>query len=144
MIFFFRNYGTILNVCKRSCTTNQRLYFDINFEQNFLATGNDTGVVSLFDLTSEPQGEDKSLSSEVRFDAALGSCINGVGCVTCMSCQLKLSILNLYRFHPTLPLIATTSGQRCMLHFDERNQNKIFDYSTSQSTEASLKLWSFR
>lgn len=76
-----RNYGTILHVVKRSCSTNQRFVYDINFEQSLLATGNDTGQVAIFDLQSEPQGDSKLLPSVCQFDSHQ-RCTNGIGCVS--------------------------------------------------------------
>ena len=39
-----RNYGEILHIIRRDCPTNQRIYFDVNFQHNILATGDDQQV----------------------------------------------------------------------------------------------------
>ncbi|OTF80036.1 hypothetical protein BLA29_012691 [Euroglyphus maynei] len=47
-----RNYGEILHIIRRNCPTNQRIYFDINFQHNILATGDDQQV-RFYDLNNQ-------------------------------------------------------------------------------------------
>lgn len=71
-----RNYGSILHIIKRNCTTNQRIYFDINFEKDLLATGDSDGIVRLFDLKTASD-EDNHLQCSGQFRSH-DNCVNGV------------------------------------------------------------------
>lgn len=42
--------------------------------------------------------------------------------------------------HPTIPLIATTSGERYLMDFDETDDN-IFDYNKTYVKDNNMKLW---
>lgn len=143
-----RNYGTVLHVINRTCGTNQRCYFDINFEHNLLVTGDDEGQVKVFDLNGEPS-EDKALACGSQFEAHR-NCVNGVGCVPIDSLSLSLTLslnrnnFHSNRLHPSLPLMATTSGQRCLVDFNETDDDIMFDYNKSYIKDTNLKLWWFR
>ena len=78
MCWDLRNYGTILHVIKRSCLTNQRFYFDINYDYNLLTTGDNDGQITIYDLNAQPQKDDKLLSSYNQFKSH-NDCVNGVG-----------------------------------------------------------------
>lgn len=114
-----RNLGTTLHVINRVCTTNQRLYFDVHFGHNILATGDDNGDISLYDLSAGADG-----SPMVRYKSN-DCCVNGVN------------------FHPTQPLIASSSGHRVLLDFDDNNEDVIFDFNKSYKEDHNLKLWWF-
>lgn len=93
-----RNYGSICHIVKRNCFSNQRIYFDIDFEKNILITG-DEGYIKFYDLKSPPN-DDKSLSSLSEFISA-ENCVNGVGYVLpiLMPAWSMLIDVNLLFFH---------------------------------------------
>ncbi|XP_049622183.1 telomerase Cajal body protein 1 [Suncus etruscus] len=86
-----RQLGHPLWSLSREVTTNQRIYFDLDPAGQFLVSGSTNGAVSVWD-TSEIGPESKpelALSFLPQKD-----CTNGVS------------------LHPSLPLLATASGQR--------------------------------
>jgi len=80
-----RNTGQILYEVSREANSNQRISFDIHNSGRCLATGSQDGKVLVYELTL---GELKQ-SFEAHKDV-----VNGCS------------------FHPSLPFLATTSGQR--------------------------------
>ena len=77
--------GAIYSISRDTCSTNQRMYFDIEPLGRHLATGGEDGKIRYFDLKD---------GTEVGHFQAASDVVNG--------CQ----------FHPTEPLLATASGQR--------------------------------
>ncbi|XP_073256663.1 telomerase Cajal body protein 1-like [Porites lutea] len=124
-----RNPGTVLYCMNRSVDTNQRVYFDIDRSGQYIISGNADGTVSIWDSTSPP------LTSETTTEATLqpvmqfvahGDFVNGVS------------------FHPSLPLLATTSGQRQFAEpgsdSDEDHVNAM-DQDTGIQVDNSLRIW---
>ncbi|XP_042526714.1 telomerase Cajal body protein 1 [Dipodomys spectabilis] len=86
-----RQPGHPLWSLNREVTTNQRIYFDLDPSGQFLVSGGTNGVVSVWDIS--------------------GSCDNGkpepvLSFVPQQDCTNGVSL------HPSLPLLATASGQR--------------------------------
>ncbi|CAG2158042.1 unnamed protein product, partial [Oppiella nova] len=86
-----RNIGHVLSVINREVNTNQRIYFDLSSDSKYLVTGSDTGFVATYDINCEASDE---IMKPLNTFSAHKDCVNGVS------------------FHPTLPLLSTTSGQR--------------------------------
>ncbi|XP_055970854.1 telomerase Cajal body protein 1 [Sorex fumeus] len=75
----------------REVTTNQRIYFDLDPVGQFLVSGSTNGAVSVWDTSRiEPEGKPELVQSFLPQE----DCTNGVS------------------LHPSLPLLATASGQR--------------------------------
>ncbi|XP_054161112.1 telomerase Cajal body protein 1-like [Oppia nitens] len=114
-----RNVGQVLSVITRSVNTNQRVYFDLSCDSKYLATGSDNGMVYIYDTKSDDINDD-ILKSCNSFEAH-NDCANGVA------------------FHPTLPLLSTTSGQRRFADVSDSEDEDLSLLKTKQ--ENSLKFW---
>ncbi|XP_023369771.1 telomerase Cajal body protein 1 isoform X2 [Otolemur garnettii] len=86
-----RQPGQPLWSLSREVTTNQRIYFDLDLIGHFLVSGSTTGAVSVWDTSRS--GNDGKPESVLNF-LPQKDCTNGVS------------------LHPSLPLLATASGQR--------------------------------
>lgn len=89
-----RQPGQVLFSMMRSVTTNQRMYFDLETSGHYLVSGNTEGVVSVWDTTLPPTGNEYPILEPVLQFQAHQDCVNGVS------------------LHPNMPLLATSSGQR--------------------------------
>lgn len=114
-----RNPGKLLQIFKRNVTNNQRIYFDLYDNEKYLASGNNDGSVSFwngtdFDISREDEPLLYSLNSH-------DECVNGVS------------------FHPTLNLLATSSGERKIY----TNYSNSSDESGNETkiSDISLKIW---
>lgn len=87
-----RQPGHLLWSLSREVTTNQRIYFDLDPSGQFLVSGNTSGIVSVWDISGAFR-DSKQLEPVLTF-LPQKDCTNGVS------------------LHPTLPLLATASGQR--------------------------------
>jgi len=90
---------------EREVTTNQRIYFDINFYGNYLITGTQNGKIQVHDLMNSGKAVCEIIGHQ--------DTVNGVS------------------FHPTLPLIASCSGQR---HFSVAPDS----YDSDQEEQSNL------
>ncbi|XP_053425910.1 telomerase Cajal body protein 1 isoform X2 [Nycticebus coucang] len=86
-----RQPGHPLWSLSREVTTNQRIYFDLDPIGHFLVSGSTTGAVSVWDTSGA--GDDGKPEPVLSF-LPQKDCTNGVS------------------LHPSLPLLATASGQR--------------------------------
>ncbi|XP_012631492.2 telomerase Cajal body protein 1 [Microcebus murinus] len=86
-----RQPGHPLWSLSREVTTNQRIYFDLDPTGQFLVSGSTSGAVSVWDTSGA--GDDGKLEPVLSF-LPQKDCTNGVS------------------LHPSLPLLATASGQR--------------------------------
>ncbi|XP_013421157.1 telomerase Cajal body protein 1 [Lingula anatina] len=119
-----RNPGAVLCVMSREVLTNQRIYFDIDSSGRYLVSGNHNGTVSVWDTLQPPQPQESSdpvLTPILHFKAHADT-VNGVS------------------FHPSLPLLATASGQR---HFEisddeDEEEEKMLNQTVEDN---SLRLW---
>lgn len=82
--------GRVLGTLERPCSTNQRLYFEIDSCNRYLFTGDSSGHLRVFDLSFLGL---ESLKP-IYIASAYRSTLSGIS------------------IHPNLPLIATCSGQR--------------------------------
>ncbi|CAF0809624.1 unnamed protein product [Brachionus calyciflorus] len=119
-----RNPGKLLQIFKRDVTSNQRIYFDLYKDCKYLASGNNNGSVSFwngqdFDISQEDEPLLYSLNAH-------NDCVNGLS------------------FHPSLNLMATTSGERKNFNFmfDNNSSDDESDTETQvKNSEISLKIW---
>ncbi|XP_068785616.1 telomerase Cajal body protein 1 [Struthio camelus] len=89
-----RRLDQTLLVLERPVATNQRVAFDLDPSGRFLVSGDSGGCVRVWDtLAAAPAGPEPLLPPLLRF-RALRDCVNGAS------------------LHPSLPLLATASGQR--------------------------------
>lgn len=87
-----RQPGHLLWSLSREVSTNQRIYFDLDPSGQFLVSGNTSGIVSVWDI-SKGFSDSQQLEPVMTF-LPQKDCTNGVS------------------LHPSLPLLATASGQR--------------------------------
>ncbi|XP_020822083.2 telomerase Cajal body protein 1 [Phascolarctos cinereus] len=85
-----RQPGHLLLSLTREVSTNQRIYFDLDPTGQFLASGSTDGVVSVWDTSRTGENQQEPLMSFLPQN----DCTNGVS------------------LHPSMPLLATSSGQR--------------------------------
>jgi len=109
-----RNTGHILHTLQRTCTNNQRLFFDIEPSGRYLATSSQDGRILVYDWTA---------SSEEALVVAIDE--GGAGAV------------NATVFHPYAPLLASTSGDR---RFDLPREY-IDEDDISAPATSSLTIW---
>lgn len=122
LVWDIRNLACVLASLPRQVSTNQKIYFDINAHGEYLFSGNDDGMVSMWDLKSGLLKDESVVPATMRFRAH-DDCTNGIS------------------VHPTLPVLATTSGQRKFADIsDDLNEDEIFS-SAKLSWENSLKVW---
>ncbi|XP_062557963.1 telomerase Cajal body protein 1 homolog [Armigeres subalbatus] len=126
MLWDIRNLQKPFHVLERSCDTNQRMYFDASPFGEWLATGNTDGVVRVWNLREI----DTIGKSYRKYDFPLHrDCCNGVS------------------FHPTRPIVATTSGQfhpnaDSVDYTDQLDDQQLADDKAHRETpENSLTLW---
>ncbi|XP_053118214.1 telomerase Cajal body protein 1 [Hemicordylus capensis] len=89
-----RQPGEVLFSMSRTVATNQRLYFDLDPSGRFLLSGNTEGRITAWDTAQPPSSDPRPLLQPVLQFQALKDCINGIS------------------LHPSLPLLASASGQR--------------------------------
>lgn len=120
-----RNLGKVLYCMKRTVTTHQRMYFELSRCGNYLVSGNSNGIVTVWDLQVEPLELDdcEPLKKPGLFFKAHDDCVNGVS------------------LHPTLPVYATTSGQRKFPELSDDDSDTFFTFNDSEKVDNSLKLW---
>lgn len=122
-----RNFKEILHRFPRKCTTNQRVHFDLPYEEDYLATGNTDGTCFIWNRRElEMFGEDKcrpNLIFAPHSDVRL----------------TKSSATNGLSFHKWAPVIATSSGGRGTTFWDDENEQLVWE----NPYENCVKLWKF-
>lgn len=116
--------GAVLHRLVRSVTTNQRMYFDMDSSGKYLISGNSDGSVSVWDTSIPPSGNNHLT------DVIIPTCLNYVAHDDCV---------NGISLHPTLPLLATASGQRKFILRDELEE--YVDENHLEKSDSSLRLW---
>ena len=74
-----RNPGKILQIFKREVNTNQRIYFDSSLDRRFLASGNQNGTVSVWNLNADNELADQQEQPLYASFKAHSDCVNGIG-----------------------------------------------------------------
>lgn len=117
-----RHPGKILCSLKREVTTNQRIYFDMEISGRYLLSGDTHGLVTVWDMVSPPVED--ILSPALQFQGQ-SDCVNGIS------------------LHPSLPILATTSGQRTFLESDDSSDESPATEWTKRSLAGGngLQLW---
>lgn len=129
-----RKLNEVLFCMNRDVTTNQRMYFDIDRENKFLVSGNQNGKVSVWDLSlelSSPSNHPYPVLDTFTQFSAHEDTTNGVS------------------LHPSLPLLATASGQRMVqppVIGSDGESDEEMDQDDEQkgafSFHNSLRIWS--
>ncbi|XP_061192966.1 telomerase Cajal body protein 1-like [Saccostrea echinata] len=119
-----RNPGQILFVAVRKVETNQRIYFDQDSTGRYLISGNHDGMVTLWDTLQSP------VQARPDTDFVLHSC---------QQFKAHDDTVNGICFHPTLPVFATSSGQRHSPVLDDEDS-----FSNEILQENTLKLWLYK
>uniref|UniRef100_A0A2D4M300 Telomerase Cajal body protein 1 n=1 Tax=Micrurus spixii TaxID=129469 RepID=A0A2D4M300_9SAUR len=89
-----RQPGEIVFSLWRMVSTNQRMYFDLDPSGRYLLSGNTSGQITVWDTSQPPPADPPAVLQPVLQFQAVGDCVNGIS------------------LHPSLPLLATSSGQR--------------------------------
>ncbi|KAJ6654952.1 hypothetical protein lerEdw1_006423 [Lerista edwardsae] len=122
-----RQPGEVLFSMSRIVATNQRLYFDLDPTGRFLLSGDTEGLVTVWDTAQPPSGGPHSLLPPVLQFQALKDCVNGIS------------------LHPSLPLLASASGQRTFPDLWDSGDEEDVDLPQSSRPQArghnSLQLW---
>lgn len=121
-IFFWdaRNLKIPITIVHRRIENHQRLQYDFDPFDQYLFTGSQTGVVCAYDLPQSINDfQDHKLSKPTMTWRAHSDCTNG------------LSV------HPSLPVIATASGQRRIKYpkLGNENQHEPCDSGNSSTDE---------
>ncbi|XP_050089438.1 telomerase Cajal body protein 1 homolog isoform X2 [Anopheles aquasalis] len=121
-----RNLTEPLRVLHRTCANNQRVQLDFSPRGHWLVSGDTRGILQVWNLR-EPDSD---------------------GCPKQLSFPLHHDSLNGVSFHPTAPILATSTGQE---HFtlpasaNDNDDDDDTDQSTTSATppkiENSLTLW---
>ncbi|XP_070585770.1 LOW QUALITY PROTEIN: telomerase Cajal body protein 1 [Erythrolamprus reginae] len=89
-----RQPGEILFSVSRTAATNQRMYFDLDPSGRYLVSGNTCGRITAWDIDRPHCTNPPTTLQPILKFPAVGDCVNGIS------------------LHPSLPLLATASGQR--------------------------------
>ncbi|GFQ88929.1 telomerase Cajal body protein 1 [Trichonephila clavata] len=76
-----RNLGDVLYCLRRSCVTNQRMYFDISRCGRYVVSGNNNGIISIWDTYEESKAlecDEFSVLKPIQFYLGHNDCVNGI------------------------------------------------------------------
>ncbi|GFU42113.1 telomerase Cajal body protein 1 [Nephila pilipes] len=120
-----RYLGEVLFCLRRSCVTNQRLYFDISRCGRYVVSGNNNGIISVWDTyneTVESEYNKFRILKPIQFFLGHNDCVNGIS------------------LHPTYPFLCSSSGQRKFQDLLSDDEDGMFT-SKSIQRDNSLRLW---
>ncbi|XP_048372798.1 telomerase Cajal body protein 1 [Sphaerodactylus townsendi] len=120
-----RQPGEVLFSMCRTVATNQRLYFDLDLSGRYLVSGGTEGLITVWDTSQPPSSGPRPVLQPVLQFQALQDCINGVS------------------LHPSLPILATASGQRIFPDpWDSGDEEEAHLPDSPQACRSnSLSLW---
>lgn len=110
-----RNYSNPIARFKRNGLTNQRISFDIHSSGSHLITGSKDGKIIGYDL--------QSFEEVLSFEAYSSTCCNGV------------------EFHPYLPYIVTSSGERKFPSLNSSNDSDDDEPDKREIIQNSVNIW---
>lgn len=122
-----RKFEDILYEFPRVCTTNQRMHFDLPYEEDFLCTGNTDGSCYLWNLRDLQMFEENKCQPNLIFLPHTNLQ------------KTKSSAANGISFHPWAPLLASSSGGRSTTVWDEETEQCVW----TKPSESAVKLWKF-
>ncbi|KYO29647.1 telomerase Cajal body protein 1 isoform A [Alligator mississippiensis] len=93
-VWDLRQPGRVLVSLQRRAATNQRIYFDLDPSGRYLVSGDTRGLICAWDTAQPPPGTPEPVLEPALTFQAVPDCVNGIS------------------LHPSLPLLASTSGQR--------------------------------
>lgn len=100
-----RNPGTVLNSLQgRQSDTNQRIQFNVSFDGKQIISGGTDGYIAVWELPQDINYEDLKVSHKIKLS---NDCINGVN------------------LHKSLPVLATSTGQRLCDSIIENRDNSV-------------------
>ncbi|TDG40599.1 hypothetical protein AWZ03_012980 [Drosophila navojoa] len=108
-----RNYNQPMHEFQRQVNTNQRIQFDLCPQQSWLASGDTDGNLNLWNLADGEEIE--ALQLPLHDD-----CCNGIG------------------FHPSLPILASSSGQYHFIAGDKQQQEVHNNTTVAGSQDSTL------
>ncbi|KAE8620487.1 hypothetical protein XENTR_v10010274 [Xenopus tropicalis] len=111
--------GNVLFTLRRNVATNQRIYFDVDVSGRYLLSGDTQGLVTAWDVSA--QSGEESPAPVLQFPAQK-DCVNGIS------------------LHPSMPLLATSSGQRKFPELEDSGDETDAP-PPGVSAENSLQLW---
>lgn len=132
LIWDMRNFSEPLKTLERTVKTNQRIFFDLSVGGYWLATGDTDGLLRLWNTTdTEYQSERQVIilknNNSVQYKRRFfqfhlhEDCCNGVS------------------FHPSRPIIATSSGQFKFPNLNEDSETKENEFP--KEYQNTLKFW---
>ncbi|XP_052255898.1 telomerase Cajal body protein 1-like isoform X7 [Dreissena polymorpha] len=126
-----RQPGQILFTLNRLVTTNQRMYFDLTSNSRYIVSGSHDGTVIVWDSLATPVTD--GIHSEPVIHPA-------------MKFQAHYDTVNGVSVHKTLPLVATTSGQRhfkCVLEDSDDDEGSSSNNTRANAAERDncVRLW---
>ena len=122
-----RQFEEVLYEFPRVCATNQRMHFDLPYEEDFLATGNTDGSCYVWNLRDRQVYDENKCQPNLIFMPH-----------TDLQ-KTKCSAANGISFHPWAPLLATSSGGRTTTVWDEETEQCVW----KETPECAVKFWKF-
>nr|CAG4641725.1 EOG090X06W9 [Eurycercus lamellatus] len=127
-----RNPGHVLFSMNRKVETNQRIYFDLDPSGRYLITGDTSGFVTIWDTL---KGLEISSSSESPPSSSSGPLAEMIHWRVNNDCTNGVS------FHPWLPLLASSSGQRHIIPDSSCADSGSESDTTADTRENCLKIF---
>ncbi|XP_065178596.1 telomerase Cajal body protein 1-like [Sycon ciliatum] len=104
-----RQPGKVLWRAVRNVITNQRILFDIDQSSRFMVSGNQDGSIVFYDMAA---GDAQTVSSADGEQHVAAESSSEIQLSELSRFAVHTDAVNGCRLHPSLPLVATTSGQR--------------------------------
>lgn len=115
MLWDLRQPAAPMGMFSRAVETNQRIYFDVSYDQKWIVSGDTTGVIHAWNLNQLPI-EDQTVILEFIFGEEIHGNLKIFIFLFYLQFTLHYDCCNGVSLHPTKPIIATSSGQH---HFEQ-------------------------